>query len=114
MAKKNACPVCMTKMNLHSDGHTLICPECGYKLCDHSYTDRSLFSEDHYHSDYVTYNKPTPSSVSPRPTPQRGDFVQNGSGYQKNAQKAGKKKHSGWELFFIIMFIVYLIMLSQQ
>lgn len=114
MARKNTCPVCMTKMKLHPDGHTLICPECGYKLCDHSYTDRNLFSEDHYHSDYVTYNEPSPRSASTNPSPTRGTLVKNDSAYQKNTKKAGKKKLSGWELFFIIMLIVYLIMLSQQ
>lgn len=53
----NSCPVCMTKMRLHPDGHTKVCPECGYKLCDHKYTDRDLFDTDHSHNDYITFTE---------------------------------------------------------
>lgn len=128
---KNRCPVCMTKMKIHPDGHTLLCPECGYKLCDHSYTDRDLFSEEHYHSDYVTYNKPSQvatqravadrksaSSTSTYPHNQRSSSPMGGSrasAYQQHTQQKGKKKRFGWELyFFIIMIIIYLLMQLQQ
>lgn len=128
---KNRCPVCMTKMKTHPDGHTLVCPECGYKLCDHSYTDRDLFSEEHYHSDYVTYSKPSQATAqivgadrkseggtSTHPLNQRSSSPIGGSrasAYQQNTQRKGKQKRFGWELyFFIIMIIIYLLMRLQQ
>jgi len=69
MANQNTCPVCMTRMRLHQDGHTKVCPECGYKLCDHTYMDRELFDTDHSHNDYISYtandNQQIPDPVFP-------------------------------------------------
>ena len=57
---KSKCPVCMTRMVM--TGHTLECPTCGYKYCDHNYEDRDLYDTDHSHNEYVTYTEKTPSS----------------------------------------------------
>ena len=46
----------MTKMKL--EGDVKVCPECGYRLCDHKEDGDDLFNnEDHTHSNYVTTSK---------------------------------------------------------
>ena len=53
------CPVCFTKMN--SNGHDLVCPECGYKYCE----GRTPYTYDeHNHSQYQSYNTKTTYTTS--------------------------------------------------
>jgi hypothetical protein len=59
--KKNSCPVCFTKM--HTINGVLVCPECGYKLCDHSYQYHDSYSTAHTHTpDYTTISRPSQTS----------------------------------------------------
>lgn len=51
---KGTCPVCYTKMRTVKK--TLICPECGYKYCDHNRATENMFDNTHTHEpNYTTY-----------------------------------------------------------
>lgn len=53
--KPKKCPLCITKLKVR--GNELYCPECGYKYCDHSYSDADIFNNaDHYHDTHTTYS----------------------------------------------------------
>lgn len=66
--KKNTCPICFTKMR--TQNNVLICPECGYKLCDHSYTYHDSYSTEHTHTpDYTTIYKANNTTLTGTPTP---------------------------------------------
>lgn len=125
MAKKPTCPICMTKLRLHTDGHTRICPECGYKLCDHAYEYRDLYDLNHSHSDYVTYSENTyefhqddyefPNMDLP---PLQNNMPQTPAISTPTSQRpvkpapkapAGKKKTPFWVIVIIIYVVLYII-----
>lgn len=112
MAKKNTCPVCMTKMRLHTDGHTMVCPECGYKLCDHDYTDRDLYDTNHSHSDYTTYS----ASTTYNTTPARTSTVQTRptNTVQKPAANPKLKKNMTLWLVLIVIYCVIMIFSAME
>lgn len=67
---KVKCPLCMTKMKL--EGDVKVCPECGYRLCDHKEDGDDIFNnEDHTHANYVTTSKyEDPYSYGEKPSAQ--------------------------------------------
>ena len=98
--KENTCPVCFTKMR--TQNNVLVCPECGYKLCDHSYTYHDSYSTEHTHMpDYTTVYKTnnststgTPASAGPAPqlidTSLVGSRTNSSSGKGIKLTKSGK------------------------
>lgn len=87
--KKNICPVCFTRM--HPQNNVLVCPECGYKLCDHSYMYHDSYSTEHTHTPNYTTASSNPSvsvkyagqsgsapSTTPRTNPDAGGKTRNG------------------------------------
>lgn len=109
--KKNTCPVCFTKM--HTQNDVLVCPECGYKLCDHSYAYHNSYSTEHTHTpNYTTSYKtntsaPTGTSGSGNYTPQRINTAQanprvnSGSGTNNKMSRGGKIV-----LIFVILYVI--------
>lgn len=92
--KKNTCPVCFTKM--HTQNNVLVCPECGYKLCDHSYAYHDSYSTEHTHTpEYTTASKT--SSFAPT-----GTSAPTNSGYEKKAKLTGRGK------IVLLLIIIYI------
>lgn len=47
------CPVCFTRMKRGKD--IVLCPECGYKLCENSDSRPTIYNTEHVHTpDYTT------------------------------------------------------------
>lgn len=69
--KKKTCPVCFTKMR--PQNNVLVCPECGYKLCDHSYLYHDSYSTEHTHTPNYTTSYRTNVPASANHTQQPGN-----------------------------------------
>lgn len=114
---KSKCPVCMTRMVMN--GHTLECPTCGYKYCDHSYEDRDLYDTDHSHSDYVTYTEKTSSTSNWQNENSGGQYTgaagQSTSPTVRNRdaeERAAQARKTGRRLvtFFMLIYILPILL----
>lgn len=108
--KKNTCPICFTK--LQPRGKELVCPECGYKLCDHSYQNRDLYSTSHSHTpQYTTTSKQYTTTGSARPSGSYTTNNRNSSGSNGSAgttvNKSALSKVIG---AFVILYIIVIFL----
>ena len=97
--KENTCPVCFTKMRTQSN--VLVCPECGYKLCDHSYTYHDSYSTEHTHTPEYTTSYKTSSEQQPINTFMTDSQIN--SGYQKKVKLTGTRK------IILLLVIIYIV-----
>ena len=94
--KKNTCPICFTKM--HTLNNVLVCPECGYKLCDHSYA---------YHNSYSTEHTHTPKYTT---TYKINSFAPTGTSSPTNSDYEKKTKLTGRRKIIILIIFIYICM----
>ena len=130
--KKNICPVCFTK--LQPKDNVLVCPECGYKLCDHSYTYHASYSTEHTHTpDYTTAYKsgnstprtasaptaiPTPAASAPQlfDTSLEATRARARSGEGVKLTKGGKIAiailviYAGMPIFMSIVYLIFSVL----
>lgn len=97
----------MTKMKL--EGDVKVCPECGYRLCDHKEDGDDLFNnEDHTHSNYVTTSKyADPYSYGEKTSTQKSFQTQTYREYKKAEQKNPviKVVRIFFSIYFVMMFL---------
>ncbi len=101
--KQNTCPVCFTKMR--ESNHVLVCPECGYKLCDHSYYYHDSYSTEHTHTPNYTTASQTASARPASPASQNARVTQPRQDTGKTISKTVRIVRTIILIYFLIVFL---------